>query len=276
MIKKNFPKNSSKLPQVMGILNVTPDSFSDGGRFLAPDIALKYAFQMAEQGARIIDIGGESTRPGAPQVSVQEELDRVIPILEKVRAELPLKISVDTSKAQVMREAIAAGANMINDIMALRGKDSLATIKSAENVRVCLMHIQGEPRTMQQNPHYEDVVSEVKMFLLERVQTCLDAGIVSSRILIDPGFGFGKTVRHNLLLMKHLSELTELDYPVLVGVSRKSMIGKILNKPTSERLYGGLALAVLAISKGARVIRTHDVAATVDALKMAHAVFSEE
>jgi dihydropteroate synthase len=269
-----FLENSLPSPQVMGIINVTPDSFSDGGHFFSIDSALNYARLIVEEGADIIDIGGESTRPGAQAVSVQEELDRVIPILEKIRAEWPIKISVDTSKAQVMREAIAVGADMINDIMALRGEGCLATVAASEQVQICLMHIQGEPRTMQESPHYEDVVGEIKAFLLERVQACLDMGIASNRLLIDPGFGFGKTVAHNLLLMKKLDVFTDLGYPVLVGLSRKSLIGNILNKPVTGRLYGSLALAVLAVSKGAAVIRTHDVAATVDALKMTDAVLN--
>jgi len=260
------------VPQVMGILNVTPDSFSDGGHFFYMDSALKQARKMLEEGAEIIDIGGESTRPGAQAVSVQQELDRVIPVVEKIRAEFPISISVDTSKSLVMSEAIAVGADMINDVMALRAEASLAAVAASKTVQVCLMHIQGEPRTMQNNPHYDNVVNDIKTFLLERVQACLEAGIASNRLLIDPGFGFGKTVAHNLQLMQRLEVLTELDYPVLVGVSRKSLIGHLLNKTVTERLYGGLALAVLAVSKGARVIRTHDVGATVDALKMTHAV----
>ncbi len=256
----------------MGILNITPDSFSDGGIFLSKDNAFKQARQMFEEGADIIDIGGESTRPGAQSVSIQEELDRVIPILSKIRTELPISISIDTSKATVMQEAMAAGANMINDVMALRGEGSLATLAAFPNVQVCLMHIQGEPRTMQIKPHYDNVIDEIKTFLLERVEACLQAGINSHRLIIDPGFGFGKTVAHNLLLMQQLHIFTKLGYPVLVGLSRKSLIGKILDKPLKKRLYGGLALAVLAVNKGARVIRTHDVAATVDALKMTSAV----
>ncbi|EDN69757.1 dihydropteroate synthase [Beggiatoa sp. PS] len=231
---------------------------------------------MVKAGATIIDIGGESTRPGAAPVSVQEELDRVLPILEKIRAELPILISVDTCKAQIMREAIATGADIINDVMALRGEGSIAAVANSDTVQICLMHLQGEPRTMQQNPHYENVINDIKTFLLERVQVCLDADIAKNRLIIDPGFGFGKTLEHNLLLMKQLQQFTELGYPVLVGVSRKSMIGKILDKPVTERLYGSLALAVLAISKGATFIRTHDVAATIDALKMTHAVLQQE
>ena len=267
-----MPSNN---PQIMGILNVTPDSFADGGRFLSLDTALNHASQMVKEGAHIIDIGGESTRPGAQAISVQAELDRIMQVITKIRAELPVKISVDTSKSQVMREAIKAGADMINDIMALRNEDSQATVAAAKNVQVCLMHMQGEPRTMQQNPHYENVVDEVKTFLLERIQSCVDAGIDAQRLLIDPGFGFGKTLKHNLQLMQGLTELTTLGYPVLVGVSRKSMIGKILDQPVSERLYGSIALAVLAVYQGATIIRTHDVAATVDALTMTQAVLNE-
>jgi dihydropteroate synthase len=259
-------------PKVMGILNVTPDSFSDGGRFVAKNAALTHIQQMIEAGADIIDIGGESTRPGAQSVPLQQELDRVIPILEMIRQRWAITISVDTRKAEVMHEAINAGADMINDIMALREEGSLATVATAKPVKVCLMHIQGEPRTMQNQPHYDDIVHEVKTFLLERVQACLAAGITADRLIIDPGFGFGKTLEHNLLLFKHLDQLIALGYPVLIGVSRKSMIGQCLNKPPNERLYGGLALAVLAANQGVQIIRTHDVAATVDALKMAMAV----
>jgi len=262
-------------PQVMGILNVTPDSFSDGGHFFSVDTALKQARLMANEGADFLDIGGESTRPGAKAVSLQEELDRVIPIIEKIRAEIPIKISVDTNKSVVMREAIAAGANMINDVMALRGDGCLETVAASTQVDICLMHIQGEPRTMQKNPHYQDVVNEIKNFLLARVEACLKAGISSERLIIDPGFGFGKTMAHNLLLMQQLQVLTALAYPVLVGVSRKSLIGQVLNRTVTERLYGGLALAVLAVSKGAQIIRTHDVAATVDALTMTQAVLQQ-
>ncbi len=271
MPSKNSPNSS---PQVMGILNVTPDSFSDGGHFVSVDTALKQARFMADEGAYIIDIGGESTRPGAKAVPLQQELDRVIPIIEKIRAELPIKISIDTSKSIVMREAILAGADMINDVMALRGDGCLEAVATTQ-VDICLMHMQGEPRTMQTNPHYQDVIQDIKNFLLERIETCLKAGISSERLIIDPGFGFGKTMAHNLLLMQQLQELTALAYPVLIGVSRKSFIGNILNKAVTERLYGGLALAVLAVSKGAKVIRTHDVAATVDALTMTQAVLQQ-
>ena len=260
------------LPQVMGILNITPDSFSDGGRFLTLTAALQQAQRLIAEGADIIDIGGESTRPAAQSISAAEELDRIMPILVKIRQEWPILISVDTSKAEVMREAIAAGVDIINDVKALRNDNSLAVVASATKVRVCLMHMQGEPRTMQQNPYYANVVDEVKVFLLERVQACLTAGISPNRLWLDPGFGFGKTIEHNLLLLKNLAALTQLGYPLVVGVSRKSFLGQLLNKPVTERLYGGLALAVLAISQGAQIIRTHDVAATVDALKVTHAV----
>ncbi|MDM8558109.1 dihydropteroate synthase [Candidatus Parabeggiatoa sp. HSG14] len=270
-----FSENILQIPKVMGILNTTPDSFSDGGYFFSKDSALKRARQMVEEGAHIIDIGGESTRPGAQSISEQEELDRVIPVLEKLRAELPILISVDTSKAEVMRESISKGADMINDIMALRNEDSLAAVAASDKVHICLMHIQGKPRSMQQNPHYENVINEIKTFLLERVQACLDVGIAANRLFIDPGFGFGKTKAHNLLLMKQLQMFTELGYSVLVGLSRKSLIGQILNKPVTERLYGSLALAVLAVYKGTKIIRTHDVAATVDAIKMTHAVLQQ-
>jgi len=260
----------------MGILNVTPDSFSDGGYFISQNAALTHVQQMIEAGADIIDIGGESTRPGAQSVPLQQELDRVIPILEMIRQRWSIPISVDTRKAAVMREAINAGAYIINDIMALREENSLTTVANAkQTVKVCLMHIQGEPRTMQNQPHYDDVVKEVKNFLLQRIQACLTAGIAANRLIIDPGFGFGKTLEHNLQLFKHLEQFISLNYPVLIGVSRKSMIGQYLNKPPNERLYGGLALAVLATNQGVQIIRTHDVAATVDAIKMTIAVSCE-
>jgi dihydropteroate synthase len=227
------------------------------------------------EGADMIDVGGESTRPGATPVTCQEELDRVIPVVEKIRAELPVIISVDTSKAAVMQEAIAQGVQIINDVTALRGERCLEVITSSTTVQVCLMHMQGKPQTMQENPYYENVVEEVKQFLLARVQVCVEAGVESSRLLVDPGFGFGKTLTHNLQLMQQLEVFTELGCRILVGVSRKSLLGAILSKPPTERLYGGLALAVLAVSKGASVIRTHDVAPTVDALKVTQAVLSQ-
>lgn len=260
-------------PQVMGILNVTPDSFSDGGKFVHLATAMRHARQMVNAGAQWLDIGGESSRPGAQPISEQQELDRVLPVVERIRAEFPVKISVDTTKEVVMQEAIRLKVDMINDIMALRGENCLAAVAQSSNVQVCLMHLQGEPRTMQDDPQYLDVVQEVKSFLLARAQACLDVGIAAERIIIDPGFGFGKNLQHNLLLMKHLDVLTQLPYPVLVGVSRKSMIGKILDKPVHKRLHGGLALAVFAVMHGARLIRTHDVAATVEALEVIQKLF---
>ncbi|WP_428624116.1 dihydropteroate synthase [Sedimenticola sp.] len=261
-------------PQVMGILNVTPDSFSDGGDFLNRDRALEHAFKLIDEGADILDVGGESTRPGAKAVSEQEELDRVVPVIQAIAAEIPVPISIDTNKASVMREAVAAGAGLINDVMALQGDGAMAAAQALE-VPVCLMHMQGQPRTMQQAPHYEDVVAEVVAFLQSRVEACLSAGIARHRLILDPGFGFGKTLQHNLTLLSHLEQVCALQLPVLVGVSRKSMIGGVLdNAPVDQRLYGGLACAVLAVERGAGIIRTHDVKPTADVIRMAQAVVS--
>lgn len=265
---------TAEKPQVMGILNVTPDSFSDGGRFYHLEAAFTHAREMVKAGADIIDIGGESTRPQAKPVSVNEELDRVIPVVEKIAAELPVKISVDTSKTKVMEAAIAHGATMINDIAALRYNDALTTIAHYKKIKICLMHMQGTPLTMQNNPVYQNVVQEVKIFLQTRIQACLDAGILEENIIIDPGFGFGKTTVHNLTLMKNLSTFNDLGYPLLIGVSRKSLIGQVLDKPAPDRLSGGLALTALAIAQGAKIIRTHDVAETVDVVKMTYAVIN--
>lgn len=259
-------------PQIMGILNITPDSLSDGGCFISLESALLHAREMIAQGADIIDIGGESTRPNAKPVSVQEELDRIMPVIEKIRAEFPITISVDTSKSQVMEQAIAMGVEIINDVSALRYEGNLHAVAKSLTVKICLMHMQGTPRSMQNNPHYQDVVQEVRDFLQARISACLEAGIDSSRIIIDPGFGFGKTAAHNLQLIKYLEKLTALNYPVLIGVSRKSTIGAVLNKPVNQRLYGSLALTALAVSKGASIIRTHDVAATLDVVKMVQAI----
>ncbi len=261
-------------PQVMGILNVTPDSFSDGGDFFNRDRALEHAFKLIDEGADILDVGGESTRPGAKAVSEQEELDRVVPVIQAIAAEIPVPISIDTNKASVMREAVAAGAGLINDVMALQGDGAMAAAQALE-VPVCLMHMQGQPRTMQQAPHYEDVVAEVVAFLQSRVEACLSAGIARHRLILDPGFGFGKTLQHNLTLLSHLEQVCALQLPVLVGVSRKSMIGGVLdNAPVDQRLYGGLACAVLAVERGAGIIRTHDVKPTADVIRMAQAVVS--
>lgn len=259
-------------PQVMGVLNRTPDSFSDGGAYTDFDIALRHAQEMASAGAAIIDIGGESTRPGAQAVTAQQEMDRVIPLIECLAGEISVPISVDTSKPEVMRAAVAAGAAMINDVYALRQPGALEVARDS-GVPVCLMHMQGEPRSMQQNPQYENVVSEVKQFLLKRVRACEAAGIARARLLIDPGFGFGKTLEHNLELLRCLRELTEPGLPLVVGLSRKSSIGKLLGGvPAGERLYGSIAAAVVAALNGAHIIRTHDVKPTVEALKITSAV----
>ncbi len=259
----------------MGILNITPDSFSDGGVFLSPQAAVERARQMVEEGAAIIDIGGESTRPGAPPVSVQQELDRVLPILEALSAELPVPISIDTSKPEVMRAAVEAGVGMINDVRALRlagALEAAAEINRQTSVPICLMHMQGEPGTMQQQPHYSDVVQEVSTFLAKRVQACVRHGIPRERLVVDPGFGFGKRLEHNLSLLKRLDELGKLGLPLMVGLSRKSMIGAVLDRPVTQRLYGSLAAAVLAVARGAVLVRVHDVRATVEALKLYNAV----
>lgn len=261
-------------PCIMGILNRTPDSFSDGGQFLALDAALYHVAQMIAEGAQIIDIGGESTRPGAKSVSIQEELDRTIPLIEKIRSEFPIHISIDTSKTAVMQAAITAGVDIINDIKALRVENALATVAPHPQLKVCLMHLQGEPNTMQLAPLYNDVVAEVKQFLQLRIAACLQAGISPEHIIIDPGFGFGKTLQHNLSLLRSLSDFVRLGYPVLIGISRKSMLGSLLNKPVDQRLYGGLALVTHALLQGVAIIRTHDVAATHDVLTVTRALLS--
>jgi len=261
-------------PRVMGILNVTPDSFSDGGVYFSLDDALHRAECMAEEGADILDIGGESTRPGSAPVPVQEEIDRVVPVIENLSARIPLPISVDTSKPEVMRAAVSAGAGMINDVYALRRPGAFETAVEA-GVPVCLMHMQGEPRSMQAAPEYRDVVAEVRDFLRRRVDACISAGMDPGRLLLDPGFGFGKTLAHNLALLARLKELCSLGYPVLVGLSRKSMIGTLTDRPLDERLAGSLAAAVLAVERGARLVRVHDVAATADALRVAWALRGE-
>jgi dihydropteroate synthase len=254
-------------PQVMGILNITPDSFSDGGKYLVLEQAILQARRMVAEGAAIIDIGGESTRPGAAPISVREELRRVIPVIEALHRELPVPLSVDTSKPEVMRAAVAAGAGLINDITALRREGALHTARELD-VPVCLMHMQGEPQTMQQNPVYADVIEEVQAFLLTRIAACERVGISPARLLIDPGFGFGKKSFHNLLLLKHLDRLCLIGVPVLVGLSRKSLIGATLKAPPEERLYGSLTLATLAVWQGAVLVRAHDVGATVQALTL--------
>lgn len=258
-------------PQVMGILNVTPDSFSDGGQYNRDQSAIKQTAIMLEQGASIIDVGGESTRPGATDVSLSEELDRVIPVIEKINSEFDTIVSIDTSKAEVMSAAVKAGAGMINDVNALRGEGALeAAVKSS--VPVCVMHMQGAPRTMQTAPSYEHVTNDVLAFLTERIQTCVDAGMRREQLLIDPGFGFGKTLEQNCQLMRELDTFKNLDCPILVGVSRKSMIGQILDAEVDERLFGSVALETLAVWQGANIIRAHDVSAAVDAITITTAI----
>lgn len=260
---------------VMGILNATPDSFSDGGRYTQLDAALRHAGSMVDAGATLIDVGGESTRPGAPAVSIAEELDRVAPIVERIAAELDVIISVDTSTPEVMLETARLGAGLINDVRALRRPGALQAA-AITGLPVCLMHMLGEPGTMQNDPHYEDLVGEVSAFLVERMIQCETQGISRDRIILDPGFGFAKTLEHNLSLFKHMDVLLALGRPLLVGVSRKSMIGGVLARPVGERLYGGLALAALAMTKGARILRVHDVAETVDVVRMIAAVEAAE
>ena len=258
-------------PVVMGILNVTPDSFSDGGAYPDTAQAAARARQMVEEGAELIDVGGESTRPGAAAVDSETEISRVVPVIEAIRASCDAVISIDTSKPEVMQAAAAAGAAFINDVRALREPGALEVAASL-GIPVCLMHMQGQPRTMQDAPDYDDVVTDVAAFLGERVESCSRAGIARERLVVDPGFGFGKTLRHNLLLLNNLHRLTEFGLPVLVGISRKSMIGAILDRAVDQRLYGSLAAATISLMKGASIIRTHDVAPTVDALRVVTAL----
>ncbi|GHB04098.1 dihydropteroate synthase [Modicisalibacter luteus] len=259
----------------MGILNATPDSFSDGGRFNAIDAALAHAEHMLAEGAAIIDVGGESTRPGASPVSLQEELDRVAPLVERLVNELDVLVSVDTSCPEVMREVTALGAGMLNDVRSLRRPGALDAA-AASQLPVCVMHMQGEPGDMQRDPHYDVPVEDaVTTFLAERVAACETAGISRDRLIVDPGFGFAKTLEHNLRLLKRMDALAHLELPVLVGMSRKSLIGKVLGRTVEERLPGGLALATLAVERGARIIRVHDVGPCVDAVNMTWAVLQE-
>jgi dihydropteroate synthase len=258
-------------PIVMGILNVTPDSFSDGNRYSSTEAALARAARMVEDGAAIIDVGGESTRPGAQAVDEAVEIARVVPVIEGIAAASNIAISIDTSKPRVMAAAVAAGACIVNDVYALRAPGARA-FAAASEVGVCLMHMQGEPRTMQDSPHYDDVVAEVGEFLVHEREACVRGGIARDAIALDPGLGFGKGLVHNLTLLKSLAHFAALGSPLLVGVSRKSFIGRILGRPVDERLSGGLGLAALAVSQGARIVRTHDVAATRDAIGMVSAV----
>lgn len=258
-------------PVVMGALNVTPDSFYEGSRRSDLLAALDHAEHMAEEGAAIIDVGGESTRPGAAPVDAAEELRRVIPVVERLVQRLPVPVSVDTSKPEVMRAAIAAGASMINDVRALRAPGALEAV-AGSGVAICLMHMQGEPGTMQAAPHYADVLAEVRDFLRARVACCVAAGVAESRLVVDPGFGFGKSLEHNLELLRGLREIAAPGPPVMVGLSRKTMIGHLTGRAVGERLSGSLALAAVAVLAGARIVRAHDVGPTVDAIRVAAAV----
>lgn len=261
-------------PLIMGVVNVTPDSFSDGGRFLAPDRAVRHALELAAAGADILDVGGESTRPGAGPVDEAEELKRVLPVIEGIVAATDLPVSIDTAKPAVMRRAVAAGASMINDVNGLRADGAVEAVAEL-SVPVCIMHMLGEPRTMQKNPTYDSVVDDIRDFLRERVLACEAAGIPASRIVLDPGFGFGKTLEHNLELLARLDELVALGFPILAGMSRKSMLGKLTGKENpAERVAASVAAHLIAAQKGAAVLRVHDAAETVDALKVLLAVRS--
>ena len=255
----------------MGILNVTPDSFSDGGHFVVRDAAIRQAEAMAQAGAAIIDVGGESTRPGASAVSEAQEIDRVVPIIEGIRSVSDVPVSIDSSKAGVMHAAVSAGADMINDVRALQDNGALEAAASLQKP-VCLMHMQGQPRTMQENPRYENVTADVASFLEERLLACVDAGLDRGLIIIDPGFGFGKTHAHNVELLANLRQLRRLGQPVMVGISRKSTLGYLTGRETSERMPASVAAALVAIMSGAEIVRVHDVAETVDAIKVSQAV----
>lgn len=273
----NCPNSTLDLstPQVMGILNVTPDSFSDGGKFAHFEHALAQVERMIADGATIIDIGGESTRPGALVVSDEDELARVIPILKAIKQRFNVFVSIDTSKASVMNAAIAAGADIINDVRALQNEGCLAAVAQS-NVPVCLMHMQGLPQTMQDSPSYDNVMAEIEAFFHQRIEACVDAGIARERIILDPGFGFGKTLEQNFHLLANLSLFRQFDLPLLAGLSRKSMIGDLLKRDVEQRLAGSLSAAILAAQQGAHIIRVHDVQATVDALKVLKAVTAHQ
>ncbi len=262
-------------PHVMGILNVTPDSFSDGGRHVGVDAALRHAEAMVSAGATLVDIGGESTRPGARVVSPLEELERVAPVVEAISRELDVVISVDTSTPAVIRESARLGAGLINDVRSL-SRDGALDAAADSGLPVCLMHMRGEPADMQNDPRYDDVAADVLGFLRERMEVCISVGIPAERIVLDPGFGFAKTLSHNLSLFKHMEQLHVLGRPLLVGVSRKSMIGQTLERDVAHRLYGSLGLAALAVAKGASILRVHDVAETIDVVRMVAAVQAAE
>jgi dihydropteroate synthase len=263
-------------PKVMGIVNVTPDSFSDGGKFSQANLAVAHALKLAEEGASILDIGGESTRPNATPISLQEELDRVIPVIEALVQQVNTPISIDTYKPAVMQAAIKAGASMVNDVRALQEgnglKESAIEIVANSNVGICLMHMQGTPQTMQQNPQYDNVVEDIKIFLKARLQASLQAGCRSTNILLDPGFGFGKTREHNITLLQNLESFADLGQPLLVGLSRKSVLGQMTGNDVNARLYASIAASVIAAMKGAKILRVHDVKATVEALKVVAAI----
>lgn len=258
-------------PHVMGIVNVTPDSFSDGGMFSCADLAIEHALRLIAEGADILDVGGESTRPGAVPVSLGEELNRVIPVIEALNKVCTVPISIDTYKPEVMRQAIAAGADIVNDVRALQEPNALEIVAQT-NVGVCLMHMQGAPQTMQLEPHYVDVVAEVKQFLNDRLNIAVAYGIAKNRILLDPGFGFGKTRANNIELIQHLESFASLAQPVLVGLSRKSVLGQMTGSDVDARLYASVAASVISAMKGAKILRVHDVKATVEALKMVTAI----
>jgi len=253
-------------PVIMGIVNVTPDSFSDGGQFFNTAAALNHAMKLLDDGATILDIGGESTRPDAPDVSLEDELQRVIPIIKAIREQSDCIISIDTSKAEVMRQAIEAGADIVNDVRALQEDDALAVVAQYPDVAVCLMHMQGQPRSMQNDPHYDDLASEINDFFNQRIAACETAGIKQSQLILDPGFGFGKTLKHNYQILAQFNDYAQFDLPLLAGLSRKSMIGNLLNRDTENRLAGSLAGALIAAQNGAHIIRVHDVKETADVL----------
>jgi len=253
-------------PVIMGIVNVTPDSFSDGGQFFNTTAALNHAMQLLDEGATILDIGGESTRPGAPDVSLEDELQRVIPLINAIREQSDCVISIDTSKAEVMRQAIEAGADIVNDVRALQEPGAIEVVAQYPDVVVCLMHMQGQPRSMQNAPHYDDLASEINDFFNQRIATCEAAGIKQSQLILDPGFGFGKTLKHNYQILAQFNDYAQLGLPLLAGLSRKSMIGNLLNRDTKDRLAGSLAGALIAAQNGAHIIRVHDVKETADVL----------
>ena len=258
-------------PYVMGIVNITPDSFSDGGKFSSTDAAVEHALKLIDEGADILDIGGESTRPGSVPVDLKEELNRVIPVIDALRNLATVPISIDTYKPEVMRQAIEAGADIVNDIRALQEQNAIDVVVNS-NVGVCLMHMQGTPQTMQVNPQYSDVVAEVKAFLLARLEACFHTGIGASRIVLDPGFGFGKTRAHNISLLQQLESFATLGQPILDGLSRKSLLGQMTGNDVDARLYASIAASVLSVMKGAKILRVHDVKATVEALKVVSSI----